>query len=94
MGYCPECGHRITAGALNCAYCGNRNFFMTMDKYLDHCDVCRGVAGKAGTVTCKACSGEGFREYRVLKDARTGVVYCDQFDPENTMNCLAGEAKT
>lgn len=91
MGYCPECGFKIGPEAYYCSYCGNRNFFMTMEKYLDDCDVCVGAVVQAGSSACKACSGKGFREYRVFKDSRTGALHCDQLD--NIINRVIREQK-
>ena len=83
MGYCPECGFSIMPDSLTCSHCGNREFHMTIRVFWDNCDRCRPDAGlnnSKGDASCLACSGEGVREYRVMKDARSGLLYYERFD--------------
>ncbi|MEN6464383.1 MAG: hypothetical protein ABFD62_04300 [Syntrophaceae bacterium] len=56
---------------------------MTVRVFWDDCDRCGTISGPVGAKSespCPACSGEGFREYRVTKDARNGLLYCERFD--------------
>lgn len=78
MGYCPECGFRISPVARKCAYCGNTKFYMTVRVFWDECDSCKPVNFAGAGRRCTECSGKGYRKYRLLKDARTGSVYLDQ----------------
>lgn len=82
MGHCPECGFRLTPGSRACPHCGNRNFQMTLRVFWDDCDRCGNGSASQGANDgpCPACSGKGFREYRVTKDARDGSLWCERFD--------------
>jgi len=83
MGYCPECGFSIMPDSRSCSHCGNRNFHMTVRVFWDNCDKCSidaGLNDSNGNSSCPTCSGEGLREYRVMKDARNGLLYYERFD--------------
>ncbi len=83
MGYCPECGFSIMPDSSMCSHCGNQKFHMTVKVFWDNCDKCSPDAGLEnlnGRPSCRTCSGEGYRKYRVLKDARSGLLYCERFD--------------
>lgn len=87
MGYCPECGFSINPDSPVCSYCGNRKFHMTVRVFWDNCDKCSADASLGdgngsgnGKSSCRTCSGVGFRKYRVLKDARSGLLYYERFD--------------
>lgn len=83
MGHCPECGFKVMPHETACSYCGNREFQMTVRVYWDNCDSCNpnsGLDAPEGRTFCPACSGEGFRKYRVTKDARSGILYYEGFD--------------
>ena len=84
MGYCPECGFRVMPDSSMCSHCGNRRFHMTVRVFWDNCDKCSAgaVPGKLdksgngrGNSSCPACSGEGVRLFREMKDARSGLLY-------------------
>ncbi len=72
MGYCPECGFKIGPEAYYCSYCGNRNFFMTMEKYLEIASLCGCLSSRQAVRLARRVL-ERLREYRVFKDSRTGA---------------------
>lgn len=56
---------------------------MTVRVFWDNCDKCSADSGLNNLTrksSCPTCSGEGYREYRVLKDARNGLLYYERFD--------------
>jgi DnaJ-class molecular chaperone len=51
---------------------------MTVRVFWDNCDKCSADAvldNLSGKSSCPACSGEGFRRFREMKDARNGLLY-------------------
>ena len=67
VGNCPECSNVVAESAKNCPNCGNRNFIVQTDSYIEICKGCSGsgrVYSHADTKLivndCGQCSGNGY----------------------------------
>jgi hypothetical protein len=67
VGNCPECNNVVAQSAKNCTNCGNRNFVVQTDSFVEICNACDGGGRKYSHADakliekdCGQCAGNGY----------------------------------